>query len=334
LQETGGDMAVIAEDEDGGVPGLRPDLAQLVLAEGEYSQHPSESRPTETRLEWRVVIHVREHLISRSVCYDDAPWLLGDQDRDEVIWPTWPATLADEIAAAASPLADLQQHWDGTVSRLRDSAKWMAAVLGAALASIIPTAPLADHLRGRPIPAAAAAAGVVGLLLVSITMLLVLQVMRPQLVSFADIQDAQPPSGFRGMLHSHAPRNMPPRYVLENPLYSWQITIRQDPDLYLPCGVDSLTELRQSIIVEEMTLVALARARESSGRHDVHEKLNDAQAARSARLHELRAAAAAIIAMGVYHKVRARSTWATFGGVTFGFLGIVAIVAAVAWPVH
>jgi hypothetical protein len=31
-------------------------------------------------------------------------------------------------------------------------------------------------------------------------------------------------------------------------------------DLYLPCGVKSLAGLRQSMIAEEMTLVALSRA--------------------------------------------------------------------------
>lgn len=119
-----------------------------------------------------------------------------------------------------------------TITRLRDSAKWMATVLGAALASVIPAASLAD-LSKRHITVVPAVLGIAGLLLVRTTLLLVLQVMRPQSVSYAAIQEAKLPSGIRAKLrkfirkrgryrHSHA---------LENPLYKWQHTILAHPDL-------------------------------------------------------------------------------------------------------
>jgi hypothetical protein len=36
--------------------------------------------------------------------------------------------------------------------------------------------------------------------------------------------------------------------------------------------------------------------------------------------------------MGAFYRTRARSTQAMYGGVAFGLAGIIAIVAAAAWP--
>jgi hypothetical protein len=124
---------------------------------------------------------------------------------------------------------------------------------------------------------------------------------------------------------------VPRSHALESPLFRWQHTITAHPDLYLPCGVYSLEILRQSIIVEQLTLVALAMAREGAPAA-VRDKLAGALAARAARLHELRSATAAIVTVGVFYKVRARSTRATYAGATLGLLGILAVIAAVARP--
>jgi hypothetical protein len=284
-----------------------------------------------------VSVSVREHLIMRTVCRDGKRWSPGhegvdpdSQDSGEVIWPTWPATLAEEIATADSPLHELQQRWDASISRLRDSAKWMAAVLGAALASIIPTAPLAG-LSHRHITVVPATVGIAGLLFVSITLLLVLQVMRPQSVSYADIQKAGLPSGFRGKLRALIRTRWPHSHALESPLYRWKHTILAHPDLYLPCTVYSLVALRELMTVDQLTLVALSHAAENADCDTARENLNDARAARAARLHELRTAAAKIVSVGMFYKVRARSTLATYGGAIFGLLGIIAVITAVAW---
>lgn len=42
--------------------------------------------------------------------------------------------------------------------------------------------------------------------------------------------------------------------------------------------------------------------------------------------------AASIVTMGAYYNVRAHSTWATYGGVAFGVLGVILVIAAFAWP--
>jgi len=125
---------------------------------------------------------------------------------------------------------------------------------------------------------------------------------------------------------------MSSKRALGSPLYRWQQAIRRHPDLYLPCDVDTLLAPRQSVTVEEMTLVALARARENAEGGNARRKLTEAQAARAARLYELHAAAAGIVAIGVYYKVRARTTTATYLGTALSILGLVTIIAAVSSP--
>jgi hypothetical protein len=306
-----------------------------VLATGKSSLLKCDKRPGCTKLEWRVTVHVHERLIRRQVCYAGKPWLAGgkgwrdhSRDAEEVIWPTWPATLQEEMDASASPLANLEAHWDSATSRLRDSAKWMATVLGAALAAVIPTAPLTD--LSRHFPVMSAVVGLAGLALVGVTLVLVLQVMHPQPVFYDEIEDAGPPSGLRGILYGLSGGSLRAVEILASPLYKWQFNITRHPDLYLPCGVDSLSELRQLMVVEELTLSALASAEEDATDAGTCRLLKLARVARAARLHELRAAAASVVAVGVFYKVRTCSTRATYLGAACGVLGIMAIIFALA----
>jgi hypothetical protein len=190
----------------------------------------------------------------------------------------------------------------------------MAAVLGAALATVVGASALAG-LRTDHFPGIAIALGLAGLILLGITMLLVLQVMRPQSVSFTDVQKAEPP---------HWPRR--------NPLSKWLDIVESQEDLYLPCGIQCLTNLRQSMIIEEVTLQALARARATARDRKASRMLCQAPTARAARLLELRTAAARIASVGEYYELRARSTRATYIGVLCAVAATAAIVAAFAWP--
>ena len=90
--------------------------------------------------DWYVMICLGEHLITRKA-YPRQPLKNPNLEREEVIWPAWPATPAEEASVAAMPLADLQKYWSKAGNRLRDSAKWMATVLGAAIAAVIGTTP-------------------------------------------------------------------------------------------------------------------------------------------------------------------------------------------------
>ncbi len=328
-------MTAVTEDQPGRVGAPDHQAGEPVPLEVRQVLRASCYRPDCTNEEWRVVLRVREHVIGRYIWYDCAPWSpaasLVSDDIGEVIWPAWPASLAEAIAVAETPLQGLQQRWDATINRLRDSAKWMAAVLGAALASVIPAAPLA-HLTSYHFSAVPATLGVTGLFLLNVTLVLVLQVMRPQTISYADVQYAAEPTGLRGALHKAVCSFWPRDHAFESALYRWKHTILRHPDLYLPCGVYTLFDLRRLMIVEEVTLMALSKAREICASDELRRAVGDAQNARAARLHELRAAAAMVVTVGMYHNVRARSIVATLAGSTLGFLGIIAIIAAVAWP--
>jgi hypothetical protein len=75
--------------------------------------------------------------------------------------------------------------------------------------------------------------------------------------------------------------------------------VERQQDLYLPCGINSLTGLRHSVIVEEATLAALARAIQDATAQclDLTE-LVQARTVRAARLHDLKDAVGEIAAIG------------------------------------
>jgi hypothetical protein len=302
---------------------LWQDLRQPESEHGRSSSLGPVSRDGCSYGEWTVFVRPSERVVTREVTHGSRHW------EPEVIWPTWPTTPAEEAAASASPLEELQQYWATAANRLRDSAKWMAAVLGAALASLVGTSPLAGH----HLHSTAAVIGLAGLVFLSITMLLIVQVMRPQAVSYYDIQHARALYGVAAALHRLATHLRHHSHFLERPLYRWRQTIESHQDLYLPCGVTSLTDLRHSMIIEEATLVALAEARESAPSEAAVKTLSRAQAARTARLLELRIAAAKVVTVGEYYKLRTRSARATYGGIGCGLIGTAAIVAAFSWPI-
>jgi hypothetical protein len=272
-------------------------------------------RPNRTQAWWEVAVRADGHKIIRDVSLEGKPWHPETEgwEAEGVIWPAWPAKSEDEAAMTNCPLAGAQQYWAEVGSRLRDSAKWMATALGAALAAIIGTSPLTVFTKQHP-TGTTIVMGLIGVAFLFLTLYLVLQVMRPQSVSYADVQSARRP--------------------WQQSLSKWREIVESEEDLYLPCGVTSLTSLRQSMILEEVTLGALARARASAHDQPTSQILCQAQAARSARLVELRTAAARIATIGEYYKLRARSTRATYGGVLFGLIGTTAIIMAFAWPFH
>jgi len=100
----------------------------------------------------------------------------------------------------------------------------------------------------------------------------------------------------------------------------------------MPCGVKCLTSLRQSMIIEKITLIALAKAKEYASSKEMLELVEEAAVARAVRLAELRSAAAQIAAIGDYYRLRARSTRATYGGILCFVVGSAAIIAAFLWP--
>ena len=306
----GESLAVVTESREVSGAGQEP------FRQSEYVVDTSTGKGDGKQARWKVVVRADGHKIVRTVS-SDPDQLAGDEmgwEPEGVIWPTWPNTSEDEVALTASPLAEVQEYWSAIGNRLRDSAKWMAAVLGAALAALVGSSPLAG-LNSRHLQGIAITFGLVGLAFLGVTMLLVLRVMRPQSVSFTQVQSAQEGN-----------------WPFSNSLRTWRDLVESQEDLYLPCGVNSLTSLRQSMIIEEVTLQALARARGSAVDEAASSILCEAQTARAARLLELRTAGARIASIGEYYKLRTRSTWATYAGVLSGLIGTAAVVAAFAWP--
>lgn len=289
----------------------------------QYTLHTSDGKDGDLPVDWTVTVYPDGHRISRTVLCEGKPWKLCKQkwDPEEVVWPAWPTRMTDDTtppttrSASLSPLTDIEDYWSTADNRLRDSAKWMATVLGAALAALIGTSPLAGIREHKP-QVIAIILGVIGLVLLGSTLFLVLQVMRPQSVSYTEVQNAK-----------RRRHRLP-----QSPLYKWQQIVEAEQDLYLPAGVTYLTDLRQSMIIEEVTLRALARATTTARDHEAGLKICEAQTTRVARLTELRSAATIIATIGEYYKTRERSTWATYGGVILGLLGTAAVVAAFAWP--
>jgi hypothetical protein len=284
----------------------------------EYALHTSDGTGHGDDVWWHVRLFVQGSLIKRRVRFGDGRWDPDDRtgDLNGIIWPTWPGTADGPAASASSPLEGVRDYWSAAGARLSDSAKWMAAVLGAALATLVGTSPLSDMRLHRP-PTIAIVIGAAGLAMLGCTMFLVLQVMRPRSISFTDVQVS-------GEGH---------RWIVGNPLERWKDTVESQQDLYLPCGVRCLTELRQAMIVEEITLVALSRGiNAAQDDHDAVEMLCQARNARAVRLHELRDAAAQVATVGEYYHLRYKSAWATYGGILCGVAGAAAVVAAFAWP--
>ena len=233
-----------------------------------YSLSDPDGENNSKQVEWTVEVRPDGDLIAREVWCGGKPWNQCGHgwEPQPVIWPTWPTRSQGEVAVSGSPLASIQEYWSTVGNRLRDSAKWMAAMLGLAVATVIGTSPLAGMREHRP-PPVAVLLGSAGLVLLGITMFLVLQVMRPQSVSYTDVQCA-------------APRWS---WLPQRPLYKWRQTVESQQDLYLPCGVKCLTGLRQSMIIEEITLMALSRARATAQDEAARDKLCTAQAARAGK---------------------------------------------------
>jgi hypothetical protein len=257
--------------------------------------------------------------------------ILTRKSRDEVIWPTWPANTSD-VQLAGSPLAELERDWLDVGRRLRESAKWMSTVLGAALGTIVGASPLAD-LEGHHMQVTTIVILFAGLALLSVTMLLILRIMQSGAVSYESVQNADPSVGLATTVRKLFRRNKPDSHFLENPLHQWRRTVTAHKDLYLPCRVNSLRDLRHAMEDEEETLRQLADAANHPGGELTGDLLAKVQAARVARLLELRMAAARITSVGEGYVLRARCTVAMYGASITGLLGTAAIILAFAWPI-
>jgi hypothetical protein len=166
---------------------------------------------------------------------------------------------------------------------------------------------------------------VVGLACLALTLLLLTQVLLPCLTSYDAIQMAERGSD----IANRATRRRPER---RNPLQTWKRQVESQQDLWLPSGVKCLVTLREAMIVDELTLMALSDAESEAakvGRNEqIHVQL--AQQIRVSRLRVWRAAASRIVLIGELFAVRARAWRAIHLGIPLGVLGTLSIVVAFA----
>lgn len=235
------------------------------------------------------------------------------------IWPTWHAASGDD-AEPRDLLSTVHRHSSVDADRLRDSAKWMAAVVGLTLGVLVGTSPVSTMAASDP-PLVSVAVGVVGLILLAVTLILVLGVIRPDPVSYHDIQAAEDGSP------SHWAKLLPKR-LRRNPLLEWRKTLQSEQDLYLPCGVKCLFTLRQTMLVEQLTLHALACAANSTRDELQRTWLQCAMEGRVARLRELELAASNVVGIADFYVLRRRSEVATYAGSAFAVAGILCIILA------
>src|SRR5262249_35810958 len=146
----------------------------------EYQFHTSDgkphhrTKPGQDEACWLVVLSTDGRQIRRDIWLNHKQWKAdceGGQP-EGVIWPTWPARPADEVSSSDSALTGVQEYWTQSGDRLRDSSKWMATVLGAALATLIGTSPLA-LIKGHHFSTSAIILGAIGLLSLGLTLFLI-----------------------------------------------------------------------------------------------------------------------------------------------------------------
>jgi hypothetical protein len=182
-------MSLVNSDEGPGAEG-----GSATWKPSTYYLHTVNGTGTGGDVEWKVRLSPGPFgTVERRVWCDGEEWTPDERDwcPEMVIWPTW-SLGPNSAASSGAALQGVHDYWSAAGERLRDSAKWMAAVLGAALAALIGTSPLAGMREQTPRPIAIVI-GAVGLGLLVLTLFLILQVMRPQSVSYNDVQNSDSP---------------------------------------------------------------------------------------------------------------------------------------------
>jgi hypothetical protein len=123
-------------------------IADRPQLKGEH-MHRSPAGDASGPMYWKVVVRpvdgVVERTVQRGARADALADWVGDEttwEPEEVIWPAWSPSLDPAADHHTTPLREAREHWSRLGDRLRESAKWMSTVLGAALALLLGTSPL------------------------------------------------------------------------------------------------------------------------------------------------------------------------------------------------
>lgn len=261
-------------------------------------------------------------LVKRRIAWEDGG------SSTETVWPIWVPPAQEKTAADR-----FHEYWKASTDQTRSTAKWMATVLGAALAALLGTAPLTG-LRNTGVTPLALTVAVIGLLLIGITLFLVVRVLIPVDLNFRDLCEAsypggKPPRGLRkwlaGMRHRGA-------------LARLRADIESSEAVALPLGIKSLADLADRVRVEELTLTAIAQTLGSEKTRKnaevlTDQRLKDAQEGRASWLAHLTNTMERWTTVASFAGLRAKADLAKTVGITAAILGVGCIVVAFLLPV-
>jgi hypothetical protein len=228
------------------------------------------------------------------------------QQFTERVWPVWVPG-----PDSGSTLADFEKNWADASRQARATAKWIATILGLALAALIGSAPLSG-IRNDDIPLRAYVIGAIGFVCIAFTLFLVVRVLVPQVTGFEDlISDKRPFKDLRG------------RFQLNS-------------GIFLPVRITTFAELGGRAQVEALTLDRLeTRIEEYHGdpaKKEDFDVLCAAYDGRTKWLAYLKETAAQWAIIASYLVVKERVGWARILGLITGIAGTALIVIAFLMP--
>lgn len=248
---------------------------------------------------------------------------------EEPLWPIWVPTPDSETT-----VADFEKQWADASAQARSTAKWLATVLGAALAALIGSAPLAN-LRGLYVPWLAYLYGGVGLVLVALTLFLVLRVLVPRVTGFDDLTSGgRSFSKLKNRLEGHGGVLLP-------------TGIRSMDELACRAQLEALTLNQLAILLTEVkqpdsviskeggaasSLLDRSEKPDANANEQRHDTLMAAQAGRAQWLTYLTETITQWTAVASYQDVENRARLARVVGLISGTVGTALIVVSFLMP--
>jgi hypothetical protein len=224
----------------------------------------------------------------------------------ERVWPAWVPG-----PDSGSSLTDFEKNWADASSQARATAKWIATILGLALAALIGSAPLSG-IRNEYIPLRAYIIGGIGLVCIACTLFLVVRVLVPQITGFEDLISGKRPF-----------KDLRERFQLNS-------------GIFLPVRIRTFAELGGRARLEALTLDQLeTRIEGHQGDPAKKEELGvlcEAHDGRTKWLAYLKQTAAQWAVVGSYLVVKDRVGWARILGLITGLAGTALIVIAFLMP--
>jgi hypothetical protein len=237
----------------------------------------------------------------------DALWrtvTFGGDDEHKIREQVWPIWVPQEDSDSSA--SDFEKSSEDSASQARSTAKWVATILGAALAALIGSAPLSG-IRDDYIPRAAYLCAGFGLAFLVFTIFLVIRVLIPQVTLFGD-------------------------FFKDDHFKDLEEIIERSSGIMLPIGISTLAELGGRVRLEAITLNELARDAAEQSSPIGADLADSARTGRGKWLEYLSRQVDQWTAIASYDEVRQRVGFVRIGGLITGGIGTALIVLAFLIP--